>query len=196
MPIHVAELSAAHMRARMYEALSVYIDAMGYPRSVAAARAPMWAEHVLRPGWRAVGAFRTPPGATEPTGTGSPLVGIAYGYHGAEHQWWHQQVRRGIALQHRDEGYARRVLSAYFELTELHVHPSAQGGGLGEGLARALLAGCGSGSVLLSTPEVPRGENRAWRLYRRLGFEDVLRHFVFQGDSRPFAVLGRALPLS
>ena len=50
-------------------------------------------------------------------------------------------------------------------------------------------------TVLLSTPEVPREESRAWRLYRRVGFTDVLRHFHFPGDERPFAVLGRDLPL-
>jgi ribosomal protein S18 acetylase RimI-like enzyme len=39
-----------------------------------------------------------------------------------------------------------------------------------------------------------RGQaGRAWRLYRRFGFEDVLRHFHFPGDDRPFAVLGRQL---
>ena len=50
--------------------------------------------------------------------------------------------------------------------------------------------------MLLSTPEhgaAPPG--RAWRLYRRLGFRDVLRDHRFTGDSRPFAVLGRELPL-
>jgi ribosomal protein S18 acetylase RimI-like enzyme len=46
--------------------------------------------------------------------------------------------------------------------------------------------------MLLSTPE---GENRAWRLYRRLGFTDVLRNYRFTGDPRPFGVLGRDLPL-
>mgnify|MGYP003907332813 CR=1 FL=1 len=36
---------------------------------------------------------------------------------------------------------------------ELHVRPDAQGGGLGEGLLRALLAGTDRAHVLLSTPE-------------------------------------------
>ncbi|SLJ82238.1 acetyltransferase [Mycobacteroides abscessus subsp. abscessus] len=49
--------------------------------------------------------------------------------------------------------------------------------------------------MLLSTPEVAREENRAWRLYRRAGFTDVIRDFVFAGDTRPFAILGRRLPL-
>jgi hypothetical protein len=29
-----------------------------------------------------------------------------------------------------------------------------------------------------------------------MGFEDVLRDYHFAGDPRPFAILGRSLPLS
>jgi ribosomal protein S18 acetylase RimI-like enzyme len=36
---------------------------------------------------------------------------------------------------------------------------------------------------------------RAWLLYRRCGFRDLLRHHRFSSDPRPFAVLGRPLPL-
>jgi ribosomal protein S18 acetylase RimI-like enzyme len=87
-------------------------------------------------------------------------------------------------------------LRDYFELTELHVRPDAQGSRLGEGMLRALLDGVRHERVLLSTPEHhPRPPGRAWRLYRRLGFSDVLRDHRFTGDSRPFAVLGRTLPL-
>jgi ribosomal protein S18 acetylase RimI-like enzyme len=51
--------------------------------------------------------------------------------------------------------------------------------------------------VLLSTPEYgAAAPGRAWRLYRRAGFQDVLRQHRFTGDARPFAVLGRRLPLS
>ena len=41
-----------------------------------------------------------------------------------------------------------------------------------------------------------RRANRAWRLYRRLGFTDVIRQHQFAGDPRRFAVLGRPLPLA
>jgi hypothetical protein len=51
-------------------------------------------------------------------------------------------------------------------------------------------------TVLLSTPEADEQRSRAWRLYRRFGFADVLRHFLFPGDERPFAILGRPLPLA
>ena len=46
-----------------------------------------------------------------------------------------------------------RLMNSYFELTELHIHPRAQGRGLGEALARRLLAGRSEKNVLLSTPE-------------------------------------------
>ena len=88
-----------------------------------------------------------------------------------------------------------QLMASYFELTELHIHPRAQGRGLGEALARRLLAGRGEANVLLSTPESNGENNRAWRLYRRLGFTDIIRGYHFAGDPRPFAILGRALPL-
>jgi ribosomal protein S18 acetylase RimI-like enzyme len=74
----------------------------------------------------------------------------------------------------------------------VHVRPANQGRGIGEELLRRLLAGVRSSKVLLSTPE---GPSRAWRLYYRLGFTDVLRHYRFTGDPRPFGVLGRVLPM-
>ena len=51
------------------------------------------------------------------------------------------------------------------------------------------------GNVLLSTPEIIGEANRAWRLYRRLGFTDIIRGYHFAGDPRAFAILGRTLPL-
>ena len=50
--------------------------------------------------------------------------------------------------------------------------------------------------MLLSTPEADEEQSRAWRLYRRFGFVDVLRDFIFPGDERAFAILGRELPLA
>ena len=67
--------------------------------------------------------------------------------------------------------------------------------GLGEALTRRLITGRGEEHVLLSTPEINGEANRAWRLYRRLGFTDIIRGYHFAGDPRAFAILGRALPL-
>src|SRR5699024_5762918 len=57
MSVIVTELTAPVMRARLYQALGVYVRAMDYPRGIEHTRAPMWAEHILREGWRAVAAF-------------------------------------------------------------------------------------------------------------------------------------------
>ncbi|HEY2207148.1 MAG TPA: GNAT family N-acetyltransferase [Pseudonocardia sp.] len=181
--VRLVEFSPAGLASRLTEALSVYVTAMGYPRSAIRQRAPLWREHTHRPGWRGVGALDER----------NALVGLGYGYRGARGQWWHEEVRRGLITSGPD---GLGWLADYFELTELHVLPRAQGAGLGEQLLRGLLTGCPSGSVLLSTPELdPADPARAWRLYRRLGFVDVLREHRFVGDPRPFAVLGRPLPL-
>lgn len=175
-------LGQPEFASRVSEALDVYVAAMGYPPGTARQRRTLWLDHGRRPGWRAVG-WLDPAGA---------LLGIAYGYGGGPGQWWYDEVRRGLG-DHPDATY---WLNDYFELTELHVRPDAQGSRLGEGLLRALLTDTGYAKVLLSTPEYgERGPGRAWRLYRRTGFVDLLRHHRFTGDSRPFAVLGRPLPL-
>jgi len=177
----LVELDPRDLADRLGEALHIYVAAMGYPPSTARQRRSLWLEHVRRPGWRAVGWL-------DPAG---PLLGIAYGYTGGPGQWWYEEVRRGLR-----GGGTLAWTDDYFELTELHVRPDAQGSGLGESLLRTLLAQTDRSHVLLSTPEHGhRAPGRAWRLYRRLGFEDVLRDHLFTGDGRPFAVLGRPLPL-
>lgn len=168
---------------RVDEALRLYVAAMGYAPSTGRHRRTLWLEHMNRPGWRAVGALDR----------AGALIGVAYGYTGTPGQWWFDEVRRGLGS---GPSGVPTALADYFELTELHVHPQAQGTGLGEGLLRLLVGEVGSRSVLLSTPEHgSRPPTRAWRLYRRLGFHDVLRRHLFTGDIRPFAVLGRDLPL-
>lgn len=174
-------LTVAQLRARLSEALDIYVTAMRYPRSTTEQRAPMWLTHMLRDGWRCVAAIDA----------NDRLLGISYGYRGAPGQWWHEQVRRGLLITAGPsavEAWTRN----YFELTELHVRPDVQGNGIGEGLLRLLLDGVPDRATLLSTPE---GPTRAWALYRRVGFVDVLREFLFAGDPRPFAILGRTLPL-
>ena len=178
-PVRLAELTPAQLRLRLDEALRIYVTAMRYPPGTAKHRGPMWLEHMLRAGWRCVGAFED-----------AALVGITYGYLGASGQWWHDEVCRG--LRRLDPAAAQHYLTDYFELTELHVHPNLQGRGIGHALLIELLSEVDAARVLLSTPE---GPTRAWRLYRRTGFTDVLRNYRFTGDSRPFAVLGRTLPL-
>jgi len=193
------DLPAKEMERRLGDALSVYVDAMRYPRGTENQRAGMWLEHTRRRGWKAVAAVEVADDAATPGSEAelrsAPLVGIAYGYPGAPGQWWQQQVVLGLQRSGFPPQAIDRLMNSYFELTELHIHPRAQGRGLGEALTRRLLAGRDENNVLLSTPENNGEANRAWRLYRRLGFTDVIRSYYFAGDPRAFAILGRALPL-
>lgn len=210
MAIFVIDLPPHAMKRRLGDALNVYVDAMRYPKGTETQRATMWLEHIGRRGWQAVAAVEvvtalestpttdadvTERGPSEEELNNAPLLGVAYGYPGAPGQWWQQQVVLGLQRSGFPPLEIARLMSSYFELTELHIRPRAQGHGLGEALARRLLAGRDEGNVLLSTPEAYGEANRAWKLYRRLGFTDIIRGYHFAGDPRAFAILGRALPL-
>ncbi len=202
MAIFLIDLPPNDMERRLSDALGVYVEAMRYPRGTENQRAAMWLEHIRRYGWQGVAAVEAEapegPGAEAPPAAelrDAPLLGVAYGYPGAPGQWWQQQVVLGLQRGGSPPQEIAQLMNSYFELTELHIHPRAQGRGLGEALARRLLAGRPEKNVLLSTPEINGEPNRAWRLYRRLGFTDVIRRYHFAGDPRAFAILGRSLPL-
>jgi ribosomal protein S18 acetylase RimI-like enzyme len=206
LAIFLIDLAPNDMERRLSDALSVYVDAMRYPRGTENQRAAMWLEHVRRRGWQAVAAVEmaqvaeaaeVPTSAMPPAEelSDAPLLGVAYGYPGAPGQWWQQQVVLGLQRGGLPSQEIAKLMTSYFELTELHIHPRAQGRGIGEALVRRLLAGRDENNVLLSTPETNGEPNRAWRLYRRLGFTDVIRGYHFAGDPRAFAILGRSLPL-
>jgi ribosomal protein S18 acetylase RimI-like enzyme len=165
---------------RLDEALTVYAEAMGYSPDLAAARRGFLYAHTHRLGFRAVASLSEH----------DRVLGFGYGYTSARGQWWHEQVRAALSPE-----ACANWLTSTFEVVELHVRPDAQGRGLGERQLIALLEGTPERNVVLSTPEAPWEDSRAWRLYRRLGFVDLLRQFHFPGDDRPFAVLGRHLPL-
>jgi ribosomal protein S18 acetylase RimI-like enzyme len=193
------DLAPHDMQRRLDDALGVYIEAMRYPPGTEHQRAAMWLEHTRRHGWKAVAAVEadTRTGTAPSTAqlSSAPLLGVAYGYCGAPDQWWQQQVVSGLRRGGFRAPQITQLMTNYFELTELHIRSRAQGRGLGEALARRLLSGRGEANVLLSTPETGGEANRAWRLYRRLGFTDLIRSYHFTGDPRAFAILGRRLPL-
>lgn len=166
---------------RLDDVVAVYGEAMGYRPTLLKARRGYIATHVRRPGFRAVASLTTE----------GHLAGFGYGYLGAPGQWWHDQVYRALDAEGR-----RTWLTNCFEVVELHVRPPAQGHGLGQRQLHALLTVAEGTTALLSTPEADEQQSRAWRLYRRFGFVDILRDFRFPGDERPFGVLGRKLPLT
>lgn len=165
---------------RLDDVVSVYGEAMGYQPELLDARRGYIATHVRRPGFRAVATVAND----------GRLAGFGYGYTSMPGQWWHDQVRGALTEPER------LWLTDCFEVVELHVRPAAQGHGLGAHQLRALLDSAPGSRVLLSTPEADERTSRAWRLYRRFGFVDVLRGFHFPGDDRAFAILGRPLPLN
>lgn len=162
---------------RVYEAMDIYVQAMQYPSHTGAQRAVAARRHVDLDGFACRAALLGD----------DTLVGFGYGYTTRPGQWWHDLVRKAITPQ-----LAHDWLVNAFELSELHVLPTCQGHGLGRRLLLDLAGGIPHSSMLLSTPDA---DTRAFRLYRDLGFVDLRRHYLFPGDSRPFAVLGARLPL-
>jgi len=167
--------SANDLSRRLDDVIEVYGLAMGYQGDLLEARRGYISTHVRRSGFRAVATVAAD----------GQLLGFGYGYTSAPGQWWHDQVRAAISAPARTTW-----LTDCFEVVELHVRPEAQGHGLGASQLRALLAMTPAETILLSTPEADEATSRAWRLYRRFGFVDVLRRFYFPGDERPFAILG------
>jgi GNAT superfamily N-acetyltransferase len=116
------------------------------------------------------------------------VVGYTYGTDCFEGQWWFDQVRRALIA----EGHPEWVDDAH-AVTELHVLPSYQGRGVGYGLLTRLLAGTDRPIALLSTYDLV---SPARRLYRQVGFRDLVTGFRFGVTPQPFALMGAHLPLS
>lgn len=173
--VMIVSLPPAQLRDRLAEAMAIYVAAMGYAPMSGSQRGVHVLRHAQLDSFRCRAALN---------GRGTMLA-FGYGYTSLPGQWWHDLVRRAVK-QDPD-----RWLSDAFELSELHVAPAMQGHGLGERVLRSLAEDLPHRTMLLSTPE---GENRAWRLYRRLGFVDLARNHLFPGDHRPFGVLGAQLP--
>jgi ribosomal protein S18 acetylase RimI-like enzyme len=164
---------------RLRDVVEVYGEAMNYGTAMLDSRRGYMATHAHRSGFRAVATI-------DETGQ---VVGFGYGYTSLNGQWWHDQVRGGLRRDLR-----KHWLTDCFEIVELHVRPIAQGQGIGAAQLSALLRMTPTARMLLSTPEADEQTSRAWRLYRRFGFVDLLRHFYFPGDQRAFAILGHEAP--
>lgn len=175
--VWIESWSGAQLAARINEAMAIYVLAMNYPSHAGAQRSVTAHGHTTYDGFACRAAVR---------GDGR-LVGFAYGYTSAPGQWWHDLVRRALR---RD--IAAEWMHDAFELSEMHVLPQYQGSGIGRTMLTSLAASLPHRAILLSTPDA---DTRAFRLYRSLGFVDLVRDHRFPGDARPFAVLGARLPL-
>jgi GNAT superfamily N-acetyltransferase len=177
----VCELSPGEFTARLDQLLAVYAAAMRPPAETLPGRRSIMAGHSAYPGFRALTV----------DGPGG-VVAFGYGFHGAAGQWWHDTVARGLA-DSSGAAAAAAWLDDCLEVAELHVVPGYQGRGLGGTLLQRLTSGRPERTAVLSTRDAP---TRARRLYRGVGFTDLLTGFAFfPGGEPPYAVMGAELPL-
>jgi ribosomal protein S18 acetylase RimI-like enzyme len=198
------DIGKARFLAELDTLVEVYAAAMRPPREQVPGRRAIMERHTQFPSFRAVvmTAPQARPGAGDGLGTGDgpgprhgsgrlPIIAFSYGFHGADGQWWHDLVRSALT---RMGGYelAQTWLGDSFEVAEVHVHPDYQGQGIGRRMVPALLHPRLERTALLSTQDA---DTRARRLYRRLGFGDLITGYRFPGTDPPYAVMGAALPL-
>ena len=174
--------------------VTVYSLAMQAPPQQLQGRRSIMAQHAGYAAFRAVAVTADPgPAAAHASVSGAdgPVIAFAYGFRGADGQWWHDVVRSGLTAA-GGENAAAAWLADTFEIAEVHVRPEYQRRGIGRAMLLSLTAGCPQRTAVLSTLDAP---SPARRLYRSLGFTDLLTGFGFPGNGPPYAVMGAALPL-
>jgi GNAT superfamily N-acetyltransferase len=190
MRVTYRELGPREFRAAIRVLVGVYAAAMNPPDRTLSGREAIMDRHAASPGFRGLTAH-----------VDERLAGFTYGFHGENGQWWHDMVAAALATRSGPGGsaaeYAEGAPGAWlddsFEVAELHVLPSWQGKGIGRSLLLSLAAGRPERTAVLSTADAP---TPARRLYRGLGFTDLLTDFRFSGSEPPYAVMGALLPLA
>ncbi len=129
--------------------------------------------HTQRPDFRCVGALSVDSGE---------IVGFAYGYRSLPGQWWYDHVAHRLGSE-----LAADWLADAFQVAEVAVMPAFQGKGVGGTLHDLLLTGRTQGRAVLSTLDA---ETAATRLYRRRGWQELLKGFQFPGVSRSYQIMG------
>jgi ribosomal protein S18 acetylase RimI-like enzyme len=177
----IREIGRRDFLRRLDALLATYEAAMLPPPGQMPGRHMIMERHTGYPAFRAFVAERS-----------RSVVGFSYGFHGESGQWWHDVVRAEL-VKIGGEEHARHWLDDTWEVAELHVHPAAQGLGLGRGLITSLCAGRPERTVVLSTLDA---QTPARNLYRSLGLVDLLTDFRFPGGGPAYAVMGAEFPLS
>ncbi|MFF3664693.1 GNAT family N-acetyltransferase [Microtetraspora malaysiensis] len=119
------------------------------------------------------------------------IIGFAYGFHGMAGQWWHDIVARSLADQSGGAATEEWFGDA-LEIAEIHVLPGHQGKGVGRRLIHTICEGRPERTAVLSTHDAP---TVARRLYRNIGFVDLMTEFAFPGSRESYAIAGTRLPL-
>ena len=184
------ELDAAAFSASLGALIDVYAAAMRVSPLHIPGRRTIMAAHAAHPAFRAL-AVTVPPGPGPESAEAGPVVAFTYGFHGTAGQWWHDMVRSALTAR-SGAGAAGAWLADSFEIAELHVRPGYQQRGIGRQLLFRLTAGLAERTAVLSTMDA---QSPARRLYRSLGFADLLTDYRFIPGDVPYAVMGVTLPL-
>lgn len=194
----LAELDGNQFLANLEACAGVYAAAMNPPEEQMSGRYTIMERHAGYAAFRAIAAIVRPAGGADADGEqagGEPitgeLAGFAYGFHGGGGQWWHDLVSRTTASILGSRA-AQDWFGDSLEIAEVHVLPSHQGRGTGLEMMLRLTAGRPERAAVLSTMDA---STRARRLYRGLGFTDLLTGFTFPGTELPYAIMGAPLPL-
>ena len=181
----LSELTSRQFLSQLDTYLAIYADAMDADTSTLPGRRELMRRHAACPEFRALAA-------READGAGrGHVVGFAYGFHGQGGQWWYDVV--WSALAHSvGVGCAATWLADCMEVAEVHVAKRHQRAGIGTTMLMTLTAGRTERTAVLSTPD---RDTTARRLYRRLGFSELLTGYNFPGGSPPYIVMGAELPL-
>jgi ribosomal protein S18 acetylase RimI-like enzyme len=189
MSVCYSELGAREFRAAIGDLVGVYAAAMNPPERLIGGREAIMDRHAASPGFRCLTAVDD-----------GVVAGFCYGFHGESGQWWHDMVASALASR-SGAGYSAPApespevvawLEDSFEIAELHVLPPYQGEGIGRTLLLSVTDDRDERTAVLSTADA---QTRARRLYRGVGFTDLLTGFRFSGSEPPYAVMGALLPL-
>jgi ribosomal protein S18 acetylase RimI-like enzyme len=180
--VSITELGRPGFLANIDEQLTIYAAAMDANTDDLPGRRAIMERHAGNPALRALAAIE---------GQSGRVVGFAYGFRGCPGQWWHDVVMSGLTAA-AGSAAAQAWLASALEIAEVHVRPEFQARGIGRRLVLMLTADRTEDTAVLSTRDAL---TPARRLYRSLGFTDLLTDFVFPGGGVPYAVMGAPLPL-
>lgn len=167
--------------------LEIYADAMDADAGLLPGRRELMRRHAGYPGFRALQVMAGGPAE----GRSGRVLGFSYGFHGQPGQWWYDAVST-VLTRTVGADEAAWWLTDSLEIAEVHVRTCEQRRGLGTQMLNALTADRTERTAMLSTPD---RDTTARRLYRRMGFADLVTGYSFPGGSPPYAVMGAVLPL-
>jgi ribosomal protein S18 acetylase RimI-like enzyme len=186
--IPLRELSQDAFVAELDALTGVYQAAMRPDPVQLPGRRSIMQRHATYHGFRALAVTADADGRPGPPGR---IVGFSYGFRGADGQWWHDVVAAALTAR-AGRAIAAGWLADSLEVAEVHVHPEFHRRGIGRSLVLGLTEGRSERTAVLSTQDA---DSPARRLYRGLGFADLLTAYHFPGAPVPYAVMGAALPL-